>query len=107
MTCVSSNLSYFIIIIGFLMNFKGLILIGAVLFAVAVIFSIITLPVEWNASSRAKSLMITSGIVSEVEAKDAGKVLNAAFMTYVASALSSLLTLIYYLLRAGVFGSND
>lgn len=107
LTAVSSNLSYFIILLGFLMNFKGLILIGAAFFAVAVAFSIITLPVEWNASSRAKRLMVTSGIVSEFEGRDAGKVLNAAFMTYLASALTSLLTLIYYLLRAGVFGDND
>lgn len=107
LTAVSSNLSYFIILLGFLMNFKGLILIGAAFFAVAVVFSIITLPVEWNASSRAKRLMVTSGIVSEFEGRDAGKVLNAAFMTYLASALTSLLTLIYYLLRAGVFGDND
>lgn len=107
LTCVSSNLSYFIILFGFLMNFKGLILIGAGLFAIAVVFAIITLPVEWNASARAKSLMVTAGIVSEIESRDAGKVLNAAFMTYVASALTALLTLIYYLLRAGVFGGSD
>jgi Zn-dependent membrane protease YugP len=67
----------------------------------------VTLPVEWNASARAKKLMITSGIVSENEGEMAGKVLNAAFMTYLAAAVSALLTLLYYLMRAGLFGSDD
>jgi uncharacterized protein len=51
--------------------------------------------------------MVETGVVSEAEAMDAGKVLNAAFPTYVAAAVSSLLTLAYYLLRAGVFGGRD
>lgn len=106
-TAVSSNLSYLIIFLGFIMNFKPLILIGAIIFSVAVLFAIVTLPVEWDASVRAKKMMVSSGIVSPIEAEDAGKVLNAAFMTYLAAALTSLLTLIYYLFRAGVFGGSD
>jgi Zn-dependent membrane protease YugP len=73
----------------------------------AVAFSIITLPVEWDASKRAKLLMVESGIVSRQESNHAAEVLNAAFMTYVAAAVSSLLTLLYYLMRAGVFGRRD
>lgn len=108
-TNISSSLSYFIILAGFFMNFKGLILIGAVVFSATVVFSLVTLPVEWDASARAKRLMVTSGIVDQDEAWDAGKVLNAAFLTYVASAVSAILTLLYYLIRAGVFsgGSDD
>lgn len=106
-TNFSSTFSYIIIMLGFFMNFKGLILIGALVFAVAVIFSIVTLPVEWDASARAKKLMVSAGIVSQPEATDAGKVLNAAFLTYVASAVTAILTLLYYLIRAGVFGGND
>lgn len=51
--------------------------------------------------------MVRAGIVSSGEAVYAGKVLNAAFLTYVAAAVSSLLTLLYYLMRAGVFGGQD
>jgi Zn-dependent membrane protease YugP len=84
----------------------GLIKVGIVLFTFVVVFSLVTLPVEWNASSRAKRLMVSAGIVSPMEAADAGKVLNAAFMTYLASAISALMTLLYYLLRSGILGGR-
>jgi Zn-dependent membrane protease YugP len=106
-TNIGSNLSYFVILLGFLMNNPSFILIGAVLFSAAVLFSVVTLPVEWDASNRAKKLMVQGGIVSEREAGMAGQVLNAAFLTYVAAAVSSILTLLYYLMRAGVFGRRD
>lgn len=106
-TGLSSTLSYFVIIGGFFMHSQNMILFGANLFSAAVLLSIVTLPVEWDASARAKKLMVTAGIVGSREARDAGAVLNAAFMTYVASAVSSLLTLLYYLFRAGVFGGSD
>jgi uncharacterized protein len=107
MTNFSSSISYIIIIAGFIFASSSLILAGAVLFSVAVLFSIITLPVEWDASAKAKVMMINSGIVSPMEAHKAARVLNAAFLTYVASAISALFTLLYFLLRAGVFGSNE
>jgi len=106
-TNFTSWFSYIVIILGFIMTSQPIVLFGAILFSVAVLFSLITLPVEWDASSRAKKRMVQSGVVSSAEAADAGKVLNAAFMTYVAAAVSSLLTLAYYLLRAGVFGGSD
>jgi len=106
-TNFASNFSYWVILAGFFLNNRVFILAGAVLFGAAVLFSIITLPVEWNASSRAKKLMVASGIVTERESLMAGKVLNAAFMTYLAAAVSAVLTLIYYLLRAGVLGGSD
>jgi Zn-dependent membrane protease YugP len=71
-----------------------------------VVFSVITLPVEWNASARAKALMVSTGIVSAEEQNDAAAVLNAAFLTYVASAVTSLLTLLYYLWRMGLLGGR-
>lgn len=98
--------SYIIFFLGAILGSLGLIKIGIVLFTAVVIFSIITLPVEWNASSRAKALMVSAGIVSREEAVDAGKVLNAAFMTYLAAAMSSVLTLLYYLYRAGLLGGR-
>lgn len=106
LTNICSTMSYFIIMLGFIMS-KELILIGAILFSAAVLFSIITLPVEWDASARAKEMLVTAGIVTPMEANMSGAVLNAAFLTYVAAAVSALLTLLYYLLRAGVFNSRN
>ena len=99
-TNISSWLSYIVIFIGFIFQSGGMVMLGAILFSAVVVFSIVTLPVEWDASSRAKQLMVTAGIVSAPERDSAGKVLNAAFLTYVAAVLSSLLTLLYYLIRA-------
>lgn len=106
LTSISSPLSYVFILIGFLFSAPNLILLGALIFSVAVLFSLVTLPVEYNASARAKKLMVSAGIVSPKEAADAGAVLNAAFMTYVAGAVSAILTLLYYLWRAGLFGGS-
>ncbi len=106
-TNVSSWLSYIIIMMGFLFQSQQFILLGAIIFSAAVLFSIVTLPVEWDASNRAKKLMVLAGVVPDREAAAAGKVLNAAFLTYLASAVSALLTLAYYLMRAGVLGGRD
>lgn len=100
LTNISSTLSYIVVIAGFIFQSGSMVMFGALLFSAVVVFSIVTLPVEWDASSRAKQLMVTAGIVSPMERDDAGKVLNAAFLTYVAAVVSSLLTLLYYVLRA-------
>lgn len=105
-TNFGSSLSYVFVLVGFLFRSQQMILIGAGLFAVAVLFALITLPVEWNASARAKRAMVGIGIVSPDEQAAAGEVLNAAFLTYVAAAVTALLTLLYYLFRAGVFGGR-
>ena len=99
-TNISSWLSYIVIFAGFIFQSGGMVMLGAILFSAVVVFSIVTLPVEWDASARAKQMMTAAGIVSPAERDHAGKVLNAAFLTYVAAVLSSLLTLIYYLVRA-------
>lgn len=83
-----------------------IILLGCVVFLFAVIFSIITLPVEWNASARAKQAMVHAGIVSPQESSHAGRVLNAAFLTYVAATVSAIMTLLYYLYRSGLLGGR-
>ena len=100
MANIGSFLSYIVILAGFFLQTAGLIYLGALLFSFVVLFSLVTLPVEWDASARAKKYILKAGIVTASESESAGKVLNAAFMTYVASAVSSLLTLAYYLLRA-------
>ena len=107
MTTLGSNLSYGLILVGFLFHTKSLILAGAMLFSLAVLFAIVTLPVEWDASARAKKAMVQIGLLSERELGGAARVLNAAFLTYVAAAVNALLILLYYLMRAGVFGQDD
>jgi len=102
-----NNAAYVFFLLGMLFQAPGLAQLGALVFVGAVAFSLITLPVEWNASARAKRLMVSSGIVAPNEAADAGRVLNAAFMTYVAAAVTALLTLLYYLLRSGLLGGRD
>lgn len=106
MTQVGSMASYIILPLGLFLGSMGLIKVGIALFTFVVLFSLVTLPVEWNASARAKALMVSSGVVTSAEAADAGKVLNAAFLTYLASAISALLTLLYYLLRSGLLGGR-
>jgi hypothetical protein len=66
----------------------------------------VTLPVEFNASSRAKALIVEHGIVNPQERLGVDKVLNAAALTYVAAAVSTLLTLLYFLWRAGLIGGR-
>ena len=105
-TQVGTIAPYIIIPLGFILGSLSLIKLGIALFAIVVLFSLITLPVEWNASARAKELMVSSGIVSAQEQESAGKVLNAAFLTYIAAAVSALLTLLYYLVRSGLLGGR-
>lgn len=82
----------------FLSSFRGLMTVGIVLFTAAVIFQIVTLPVEFDASSRAMKLLQTNGLVVAGEAGGARKVLSAAALTYVAAALMSVLMLVRMIL---------
>ena len=104
---IGSNLSWIIIIAGFIFGALGLVKVGIVLFSTVVVFQLITLPVEFNASSRAKSILTSYNIVSKEEMVGVNKVLSAAAMTYVAAAISSVVTLLYFLIRAGLLGGGD
>jgi uncharacterized protein len=97
-TSFGSQAAMPIFAIGMFAGFPALINLGILMFIGVVAFAIVTLPVEWDASARAKQLMVSSGIVSPQEQEDSGKVLNAAFLTYVASAVSAILTLAYLLM---------
>ncbi len=101
-----SQSAYFLFFMGMFLRMGVLMQLGAVVFTFAVLFTLITLPVEWNASSRAKALMVEAGIVAPDESRMAGRVLNAAFMTYLAGAFTALATLLYYLLRSGLLGGR-
>ena len=99
-----SNLALPIFFVGLLFHLPFLVKAGVLIFGLTVLFTLITLPVEWNASSRAKRLMVESGIVTPGEQPAAAAVLNAAFLTYIASAVTAILTWLYYLMRAGLLG---
>lgn len=101
-----SNFSYIIFIVGLFLKSLVMVKLGVLLFATAVLFTLVTLPVEWNASARAKVAMVNGGIVTYEEREAAASVLNAAFMTYVAGAVSAILTLLYFLLRSGLLGGR-
>lgn len=105
-TIAGQNIAPILFAIGLGMNSIGMVKIGVALFGAAVLFSIITLPIEWDASARAKAYMVNSGIVTAQEYPHAAKVLNAAFMTYVAGAVTAVLTLLYFLLRSGLLGGR-
>lgn len=105
---IGSNLSYWLILAGvFLSSFRFLMIVGVILFAVVVLFQLVTLPLEFNASSRAKRLIVEMGILGRDEAAGVSSVLGAAAMTYVAAAASSIVTLIYYLVRFGILSNRD
>lgn len=90
-----SRLSFPVILLGCLMNYNEIIIsIGILLFSFGLIFSLITLPVEFNASRRAISILEQDGILYDEELKGARKVLFAAAMTYVASAIGMALQLL-------------
>lgn len=103
---IGSNLGYIVMVLGLFMASQNMVLVGAVLFSAVLLFQIVTLPVEFNASSRAKVLLVNRGIITERERAGVDKVLNAAAMTYVAAVASTLLTLLYFLLRAGLLGGR-
>jgi len=102
---IGSNLGYMVMLLGLFIS-PNLVLIGAVLFSAVLIFQIVTLPVEFDASNRAKALVVEKGIVGVAERRGMDKVLNAAAMTYVAAVASSISTLLYFLVRSGLLGGS-
>ncbi len=92
-----SNIGMLLLIAGIVMSLKPLILAGIVLFGAVVFFQLVNLPVEFDASKRAKAELVDLGIVPAHEMTHVNKVLNAAALTYVAATLQSVLTLLYYL----------
>jgi Zn-dependent membrane protease YugP len=100
---IGSKLGYWVMLIGlFLMSSIGptMVYVGAILFSAVLIFQVVTLPVEFDASRRAKVLAFEHGIVTSQERDGVASVLNAAALTYVAAAASTLMTLLYFLSRA-------
>lgn len=96
-TNIASSAVYFIILLGVVLKISGLILAAVIAFSIIAGFQLITLPVEYDASRRAKDQLLKLGLVQPQEAGAVSKVLGAAALTYVAAMVSSLLTLLYYI----------
>ena len=94
----ASNAWIFLLMIGAFAQIFGLVTLAIILYAVVVLFQLVTLPVEFDASRRAMSQLSGMGLVTKGEAQGARKVLTAAAMTYVAGALAALSQLAYYAL---------
>jgi uncharacterized protein len=101
----ASNAWIWLLLIGAFANALGLVAIALLLYAVAVAFHLVTLPVEFNASRRAGQQLQALGLVTASESDGVKKVLTAAALTYVAGALAALTQLLYYLLV--FFGNRD
>ena len=106
---IGSSIGYVVMMIGLFMASQSLVGIGALLFSAVLLFQfqVVTLPVEFDATARAKKLVVAYGIISERERVGMDRVLNAAALTYVAAVVSTLLTLLYFLMRAGLLGGRD
>jgi uncharacterized protein len=110
---IGSSLGYIVMLVGLMLvstsggrSGAGVVLFGAVLFSAVLLFQIVTLPVEYDASARAKRLAVETGVILPAERQGFDRVLNAAALTYVAAAISTLMTLLYFLMRAGLLGGR-
>lgn len=103
-----SSISWPMIVIGIFLGWNmTLIRLGILLFSAAVLFQIVTLPVEFNASSRALNILSSAGLLQGEENEGAQKVLRAAALTYVAGTASSILQLLRLVVLFGGHGRND
>lgn len=103
-TNFASGASFPVLLLGFFLNSLDLIMVGIILFSAVVVFHLVTLPVEINASRRAVAQLSSSGLITGSEASMVKKVLGAAALTYLAATLSSIATLLYYLM---IFAGGD
>jgi Zn-dependent membrane protease YugP len=99
---IGSNLGWVLIMIGLFLRFTEIAWLGIIIFAGGALFALATLPVEFNASARAKQLLVQSGIIqTEQEQRGVNAVLNAAALTYVAGLITAILQLLYYVSLVG------
>jgi Zn-dependent membrane protease YugP len=97
---VGTWLGYACFLIGLFLSITNLVWAGVILFSAAVLFALVTLPVEFNASSRAKQMLMNNGLVTTSEINGVGAVLSAAALTYVAALLQAVSSLMYYIFVA-------
>jgi uncharacterized protein len=102
---IGSNLGWILILIGLILQQVNIAWIGVAVFSAGALFALATLPVEFNASGRAKQLLYETGIVqTEEERRGVNQVLNAAALTYVAGLITAVMQLLYYVFLVGGMG---
>jgi uncharacterized protein len=94
---IGSTICWLPVMAGLLIGMTRLVFLGIILFSLTVVFQIVNLPVEFNASRRGREMLRRANVISSAEDQVVGKVLNAAAWTYVAGALTGVLTLLFYL----------
>lgn len=99
LAALGGNLSWVLLAIGAALASAQLFLAGIVVFSATVLFQLVNLPVEFDASARARRLLLELGLVGREEDREVGRVLSAAALTYVAATLSAILTLLYYVFQ--------
>jgi len=99
-TGIATQAAFWLFMLGYFISLAKLATIGIVIFGVITVFQLVTLPVEFNASSRAKEQLLRLGLVDGQERRGVSKVLGAAAMTYVAAMVTSFLTLLHFFLIA-------
>jgi Zn-dependent membrane protease YugP len=104
---IGSQLAFPLLFLGMFLQMAGMVKFGVILFGAVVLFQLVTLPVEFDASRRAMVALETGGILDPDELGGAKSVLTAAAMTYVAAAAGAILQLTYFLLRSGLLGGSD
>jgi Zn-dependent membrane protease YugP len=92
-----SNIGVGLLVLGAILNFPKVMFLGVILFAGVVFFQVVNLPVEFDASRRARDELVAQGMIAANEEQYVAKVLNAAALTYVAATLQAIMTLVYYL----------
>ena len=104
---IGSNLGWILIMLGLFLNWVNVVWLGVLVFSGGAVFALATLPVELNASARAKQLLVDSGIIQgEDEQRGVNNVLNAAALTYVAGLVTAILQLLYYVSLIGGLGGR-
>ena len=103
---IGSNLGYIVMVGGLLFQSQTMVGVGVLVFGGVLLFQLVTLPVEFDATARAKRLAVEAGIVYAEERHGMDRVLNAAALTYVAAVISTLLTMVYFLIRSGILGGR-
>jgi Zn-dependent membrane protease YugP len=98
---IGSNLGWVMIMIGLFIGITQLAWLGVAVFGLGALFSLATLPVEFDASARAKRMLVSSGLISGDEISGVSTVLNAAALTYVAALVTSVMQLLYYVSMVG------
>jgi Zn-dependent membrane protease YugP len=103
---IGTNLGIWMVVIGMVIGMTGLAYVGVALFGAFVAFTLVTLPVEFDASIRARRVLEQRGLLKGEELRGVRAVLTAAAATYLASAVSAVLQLVYWLLRVGLIGGG-